>query len=441
MRSPSNHRSLKRVFLVLTALAAIGLAGWYALHASAGRIPLASVAIPMMAPENLPDTPAEWRGRIDYAALDAQLSDLARRPEMAGLAVAVVENGELRFVRTYGVADAATGAPVTPHTLFRWASVSKTATGALAAALAEDGAIDLNHALAAGQTTLRLPGGAETRITLADLLAQRTGLTKNAYDEKLEEGQDPAFLRGGLAFAPLQCEPGTCHTYQNIAFDAASEILSGAANKPFADAVEDRFFRPLGMVSAGYGMARLTDAKDWARPHRNGQHVLPVKEAYWRVPAAAGVESDIVDFAKWMQAMMGRHPDVAPETLLQLAHQPRVPTARVYGGALRQANKDAAYGLGWRSFTYGGHRLAGHSGAVSGYRATMIFEPATQTGVVALWNSDWGFPFRIPFAVIDSYHQRDDGHWLDLGELPAPKTSPPPQSPAPPKSPAPRKGM
>ena len=85
---------------------------------------------------------------------------------------------------------------------------------------------------------------------------------------------------------------------------------------------------------------------------------------------------------------------------------------------MRQATSDASYGLGWRSFTYGGRRLEGHSGAVEGYRATMIFEPATRTGVVALWNSDWGFPFRIPFAAIDSYHQREDARWLDLGELP-----------------------
>src|SRR3546814_8109987 len=106
---------------------------------------------------------------------------------MAGLAVAVVEDGELRFVRTYGVADAATGAPVTPHTLFRWASVSKTAAGALAGALANDGTVDLGRPIAAWNTTLRLPGGAEARVTLDDLLAQRIGLTRHAYDEKRPE--------------------------------------------------------------------------------------------------------------------------------------------------------------------------------------------------------------------------------------------------------------
>ncbi|MCW0197786.1 serine hydrolase [Sphingopyxis sp.] len=409
---------MKRVFVFLAAAAALVAAGWFGVRAFGGSShPLASVAIPIKAPEELPDTPGKWRGRIDYRALDSQLSALAQRPEMAGLAVAVVENGKLSFVRTYGVADKATGAPVTPHTLFRWASVSKTATGAMAAALASDGAVDLDRPVADWRTSLRLPGGAEAHVTVAELLSQRTGLTKNAYDEKLEEGQDPALLRASLSTAPLQCEPGTCHTYQNVAFDTANEILGKAANKAFPDAVEDRFFLPLGMVSAGYGMKRLTGASDWARPH-NGAHVRPVKEAYWRVPAAAGVESDIVDFATWMQAMMGSRPDVLPPAVLQIAHHPRVGTARLYGGALRQAISDASYGMGWRNFTYDGLRLEGHSGAVAGYRATMIFEPATRTGVVALWNSDWGFPFRIPFAAIDSYHGRADAGWLDLSKLP-----------------------
>ncbi|MBK6411559.1 serine hydrolase domain-containing protein [Sphingopyxis sp.] len=408
---------MPRVFLLLIATIALGFSGWFGIHALGGNQPLASVPIPIMAPENLPQTPSQWRGRIDYRALDQQLAYLAQRPEMAGLAVAVVEDGELRFVRAYGVTDVSTGTPVTAQTMFRWASVSKTTTGVMAAALAKDGALDLDRPVADWRTSLRLPRGAEAQVTLDDLLAQRTGLTKNAYDEKLEEGQSPVLIRAGLAAAPLQCDPGTCHTYQNVAFDAANEILTAAADKPFSSAVEDRFFLPLGMVSAGFGMERLTGAKDWAKPHR-GHRTLPVKEAYWRLPAAAGVESDIVDFAKWMQAMMGSRPDVLPQSVLRLAHRPRVGTARLYGGTLRQATGDASYGLGWRSFTYGGHRLEGHSGAVAGYRATMIFEPATRTGVVAMWNSDWGFPFRIPFAAIDSYHKRADAGWLDLSELP-----------------------
>jgi beta-lactamase class C len=169
------------------------------------------------------------------------------------------------------------------------------------------------------------------------------------------------------------------------------------------------------MTSANYGMAGLTGAKDWARPH-SGRSVRTLKESYWRVPAAAGVESNIVDFSRWLQATMGERPDVLPASTLRLAQAPRVNTARIYGGELRQANSDTHYGLGWRSFTYDGRQFIGHSGAVDGYRATLIFEPATRTGVVAMWNSNWGTPFRIPFAVFDSYHQRTDSRWLELND-------------------------
>jgi len=189
--------------------------------------------------------------------------------------------------------------------------------------------------------------------------------------------------------------------------------LEHAAKRSYPAAVSERFFLPLGMNSANFGMAGLTNAKDWARPH-NGRMVRPVKETYWRVPAAAGVESNIVDFARWMQATMGDRPDVLPQSTLRIAQSPRVNTARIYGGALRQANSEARYGLGWRSFKYDGNMLVGHSGAVDGYRATMIFDPATHVGVVAMWNSNWGTPFRIPFAVFDSYHQRADSRWLEL---------------------------
>ena len=62
-----------------------------------------AVTISLGAPKaatDLPDMPAEWKGKIDYRRLDRQMADLAQRPEMAGLAVAIVEGGTLRFVGT-----------------------------------------------------------------------------------------------------------------------------------------------------------------------------------------------------------------------------------------------------------------------------------------------------------------------------------------------------
>jgi beta-lactamase class C len=405
---------MRRILLAFIAVSVLGLTGLYTVLSASDDNQVAAILRKFTKPEtNLPDQPDEWRGRINYTQLDQQFAAMAQRSEMAGLAIAIVEDGELRFIRTYGVIDRDTNVPVTLGTVFRWASVSKTVAGTLAATFANEGLVDLDRPLARYQTTLRLPEGAESRLSFQQLLSQQTGLTKNAFDGQLEDGQDPGLLRASLASAPLQCQPGSCHTYQNIAFDAASEILEQAAKRSYPDTVSERFFLPLGMNSASFGMTGLTKAKDWARPH-SGRMVRTVKEAYWRVPAAAGVESNIVDFARWMQATMGDRPDVLSETILRIAQTPRVNTAPIYAGELRQANSEAHYGLGWRSFKYDGNVLVGHSGAVDGYRATLIFDPAARVGVVAMWNSNWGTPFRIPFAVFDSYHQRTDSRWLEL---------------------------
>lgn len=377
----------------------------------------------------LPTDPADWHGKIDYTGLDRQFAMIAARPEMAGLAVAIIEDDELRFVGSYGVTDKDSGERVTPQTVFRWASVSKGVAGSLAAKLSDKGKLNLGSTLDHWQTSLILPENATSRLSLAQLLSHQTGLTKNAYDDKLEAGESPKLLRMQLRTAPLQCEPGTCHSYQNIAYDTASEILSQATGTSYEKAVESQLFAPLAMKSAQFGMRGLTSAKSWARPH-HGDKVGTLSESYWRVPAAAGVSSNIVDLARWMKAQMGDDQKILSTADLNLAHNPRVKTHRVYSGELARALAEPGYGLGWRSFTYRGHRLIGHSGAVDGFRATIIFDPVAHTGVVAMWNNGWGLPFRIPFAALDSYYgisstDQQTANWLDLSNLPAPKPAPP----------------
>ena len=286
---------------------------------------------------------------------------------MAGLAVAIVEDGEFRFVQTYGVTSKQSGEWVMPHTVFRWASVSKGVAGTMAAKLAEQDALNLDAPISDWRTSLRLPGAGNSRVSLRQLLSHQTGLTKNAYDLRLEGGDQPGLLRASLVAAPLQCDPGSCHSYQNVAFDTASEVLGHAAGTLYSNAVQKDLFEPLGMESARFGLEGLTGAKNWARPHRGDEVRTPV-ESYFLLPAAAGVSSNILDMARWMQAQMGANPDTLSGAALELAHTPLVDTGRVYGRDLARALTNPQYGLGWRRFDYRGRSLVGHSGAVDGYR-------------------------------------------------------------------------
>jgi beta-lactamase class C len=335
-------------------------------------------------------------------------------PSMQGLAIAVVENGRLSFVRGYGLTAPEDGEKVDADTIFRWASLSKTVASTLSARLARDGAFSLDDPLGRFGTSLRLPGDAQNTLTVAQLLSQRTGLPRNAYDGWLEGGRDPRMIRQSLAAVAPQCPPATCHTYQNVAYDTIHEVVETATHRSYADEARQRLFTPLGMTSATIGIDGLRQAEHWARPSRGGRP-LPLVDAYYRIPAAAGVNSDIVDLARWMQAQMGQAPAVLPAEVLAEIQRPRVKTGRPYGNSpLGRSLEHPGYGLGMRSFGYKGHGLIGHSGAVDGYRSTMMFDPATKTGVVMLWNSEASLPFKLQAEVFDLYYHLPFTDWLQL---------------------------
>ncbi len=116
---------------------------------------------------------------------------------------------------------------------------------------------------------------------------------------------------------------------------------------------------------------------------------------------------------------MGETPAVLSPLLLETIQKPRVATARPYGGsAFGRALDNPAYGLAWRSFGFRGHRLVGHSGAVSGYRSTLIFDPQAKVGIAILWNSNSSVPFRLPGEVLDDYYGEPFTDFLDLGDEP-----------------------
>jgi beta-lactamase class C len=365
-------------------------------------------------PAPLPVHPEDWRGAIDYRALDVRLQTMMADNSMEGLAIAVVENGRLSFVQGYGLTSPKDGEKVEADTIFRWASLSKTVAGTLSARLADEGVFSLSDPLGKFNTSLRLPGDAQVTLTVEQLLSQRTGLPRNAYDGWLEGGRDPREIRASLAAVPLLCPPGACHSYQNIAYDTIREVVETATHQSYAQEARQRLFLPLGMTSTTIGLEGLRGAKHWAQPSRNGR-AMPLAEAYYRVPAAAGVNSNIVDLARWMQAQMGQAPAVLPARVLADIQSPRIKTGKPYGNSpLGRTLEHPGYGLGMRSFTYKGHRLIGHSGAVDGYRSTMMFDPATKTGVVMLWNSEGSLPFKFQAEVFDRAYHLPYTDWLQL---------------------------
>ena len=364
---------------------------------------------------------------VDQDRLDERLTRLMEDDTMVGLAVAVIEDGEITFARGYG-ATRVGGDPVTEDTVFRWASLSKGVASTTVGKMAAQGQLALTDTISKFRTSLRLPLGGEKVGTLDDLLSHKIGIVPNAYDTRLEDGRDPAEIRRSLAKLNRTCPVGDCHTYQNVAFDAIAEVVSSVRGLDFEDVVRLELFEPLGMVSASFGSEALKGSISWAEPHRKRRiDVKPVrrtvKQSYYRVPAAGGVNGSILDLAHFARAQMGLAPEVLSDDTLTELHTPRIYTrreqssmSRRYGGHLR----DARYALGWRVYKYGqpGYRVVGHRGAVEGYRSLILFDPERNSGVVALWNSNARQPVGVQFEVMDMIYGLPEKDWLQINTTP-----------------------
>lgn len=369
---------------------------------------------------------------VDYERIDLRAKQLVQRDDMMGLAIGVVENGEIRFTKGYGRTHIG-GTPVNENTVFRWASLSKGLAGTIIGQLADKGELALTDTVGSFETSLRLPGSGQNRATLIDVLSHRLGVVSNAYDGRLEDGRTPTSIRRALSGLKNVCALGACHTYQNVAFDVASEIVADVTEVSYAATAKKLVFDPLGMTTASMTRKDLTASGNYAQPYRKRRRDPSIRrtdlnDSYYRVPAAGGVNSSIKDLAKYMQAQMGLFPDVLPEPVLAELQTPRIGTIRELRGMKRRypgRMTSSKYGLGWRIYDYAGHRVIGHRGAVRGYRALILFDPEKDTGVVALWNSNASKPVGIQFEVMDMVYGLPRKDWLSLDPPPTPAGSAP----------------
>ena len=349
--------------------------------------------------------------------LDANLQTAMQTGDFVGLGVAVVRDGEVRFLRTHGETQAGSGQKVDPDTLFRIASLSKGFASSMVGLAVSEGKLSLSAEASGFAPELALPRGGEKSLTLADILSHRTGLPPNAYDNLLEAGMSPDAILPEYRKVKPTCAVADCYAYQNIPFDLSGRALAAAYDAAFTDLVTQRLFEPLGMTTATYGLEGLVESGNWARPHvrrRQGDPALPapawttidVKLPYYMTPAAGGVNASIRDMAQWLNAQLGNVPDVLPPEVLNLIHAPQVstPTETQRMRAALPGLRASHYAYGWRVYEYAGETVVAHGGSVDGYGAQIMFVPARNTGIVVLANARskrlWGIaPMYLDLAL------------------------------------------
>lgn len=356
---------------------------------------------------------------FNVAQFEALAHQLTLGERVPGMALAIVHNGRVLTAKGYGVTDVSAPQTIDSHTVFRLASLSKAFAGTLAGLLVNDGSLRWDSKVSDYVPNFRLSDPLATqRVTVADLLSHRVGLrAHNAFDRDIEGNADYYSVTQKLADAPMNCLPGQCYAYQNVAFSLLGDVVFAATGGFYEQAVEKRIFKPLGMNDASLGLAGIESSARWARPHvrsRNGWVALSPKPTYYRLAPAAGVNASISDMAQWLVAHTGHRPDVLPAPLLASLHAPLVATpGELRSGWRRDRIYSASYALGWRVFDYAGHPVVFHAGAVQGYRGMVALLPERDLGIAILWNSDSSVPSGLLPTILDRAVNLPPQQWLD----------------------------
>jgi len=366
-------------------------------------------------PDQVQPLPAEF----NVANIESLAEQLTYGNRVPGMAMAIVQNGRILSARGYGVTDVSNPQEVDAHTVFRLASLSKAFAGTMAGLLVNDGTLRWDSKVTDYVPGFRLATPEATdKLTVADVLSQRVGLTSNAYDRDVEANADYYSLTQKLASAPLKCAPGDCYSYQNVAFSLVGDVVFAASGSFYEQAVEKRILKPLGMNDASLGLAGIEASSRWARPHvrsRNGWVSLTPKPTYYRVAPAAGVNASASDMAQWLLAHTGHRPDVLPAPLLATLHAPLVNTpGEMRSGWRRERLDSAGYALGWRVFDYSGHQVVFHAGAVQGYRGLVALLPERDLGIAIMWNGESSLPSGMMPTILDRAIGLPTQRWLDV---------------------------
>lgn len=318
---------------------------------------------------------------IDFKKLESVISAELAETNTPGAAIAVVRGGRVVFARGFGAANVETGEPVTTEMLFRIGSMTKTFTALALLSLAEEGKLRLDEPIGNYVKGLN-PKLAQ--ITPHQLLAHTSGIR----DEGRPYGahDETALLETvrGWKEDYLFTEPGRIFSYSNLNYALLGAAIEETSGKPFADAMNERVYKPLGMSRTTF---RPTQAMTYplAQGHNARGNAKPVVVRPYtdNVPnwAAGYMFSSVNDLARFVVAFLndgkldGKQA-IAPKNIVKAS-----------SGAVDIPGLDAVkYGYGLRVEEIRGVPVVSHGGAIPGFGAQMIMSPGHRVAVIVLAN-------------------------------------------------------
>ena len=210
-----------------------------------------------------------------------------------------------------------------------------------------------------------------------------------------------------LAEVPLLHQPGEAFTY-NTAFDILGVLVARATGRTFADHLDRRILRPLGMSETGFRFPEGSDPRrtTWYRAADCGLDEVDGPHGQWASPppfesGAGGLVSTLHDLLAFQRMLLARGGEVLPPDLVdEMVRDQLTPEVRAtdtvfldgqswgFGGGV-----DLGCGSPWH--------VPGRYGWVGGTGTSAHIVPSDGTIAILLTQVELGGPAGA--AVLESF--------------------------------------
>jgi serine-type D-Ala-D-Ala carboxypeptidase/endopeptidase len=366
-------------------------------------------------------------GSISTSELEAFIEQTMQKANVTGLSVAILNDSQLVYQKSFGYMDRKDGRRNGVQTIFSGASLSKPVFAYLVMLLAEEHVIDLDKPLYEymDKPFYEYPAYADLKgderskqITARMVLSHSTGLPNLRWQE----------LGGRLRFL---FPPGERHSYSGEGYMLLQMVIENITGKDLETLAQEKIFQPLGMDRTSYTWQPEFKA-DLAYPHDEYGRAQGI-QIRRRAPSAAGsLATTAGDYACFLVGILnaeGQRKATVDEML-----QPQIPInyKQMFGPdawttTQKFQNIHLAWGLGWGRFDTPYGSAFFHTGSDPGWKNYTVTYIDQGIGIVMLSNSDNFESIAaeiVEVAIGDVYSPFD---WLDYVPFnPANAKTPPP---------------
>jgi CubicO group peptidase (beta-lactamase class C family) len=342
-----------------------------------------------------------------------------------GIGVGIVMGDKLVFAKGYGYRDYGKKLPITAQTLYPIASNTKLFTAMAAGMLVEEGKMTWDRPIKESVPTIEFYNSyLNNTITLRDMLAHRTGITRHdSIWYKSNYSTKELFER--LKYLDPKESPRQIFLYNNMMYAGVGYSIQLQSGKTWAEFVRERIFQPLGMTHTVYSIADMLKQPDYGVPFDERRdsfelYKIPYYEDTDGLAAAGAIISNMEDMSHWLIALMNgglyNGQQVLPSKVIDATLQPAIALpnagaqARGWWEILNQA-----YGMGRWTASYRGHLIAFHGGDLPGFHSQISYMPQEHIGVIVFVIGNHTAPLYNPISynVYERLLGMDQTPWTD----------------------------